>query len=244
MGEDPAVSETRSSGYTAARHDRRSLLVVLGLSSAILALEVVGGIIANSLALLADAGHVFADVAGIALSLGAIWMAGRAPTDARTFGWYRAEILAAAINSVLLFGLAAFVLYEAWRRLFEPADVASGLMLAIALLGGAVNLGSLWLLRGPQRRSLNMRGAYLEALGDLLGSVAVVLAALVIALTGFAVADAIASAAIGLMILPRTWKLLRDALDVLLEATPRGMRLDEVRRHLLGAEGVADIHDL
>jgi len=145
---------------------------------------------------------------------------------------------------VLLFGLAAFVLYEAWRRLFEPADVASGLMLAIALLGGAVNLGSLWLLRGPQRRSLNMRGAYLEVLGDLLGSVAVVLAALVIALTGFAVADAIASAAIGLMILPRTWKLLRDALDVLLEATPRGMRLDEVRRHLLGAEGVADIHDL
>ena len=238
------MSETRSSGYTAARHDRRSLLVVLGLSSAILALEVVGGIIANSLALLADAGHVFADVAGIALSLGAIWMAGRAPTDARTFGWYRAEILAAAINSVLLFGLAAFVLYEAWRRLFEPADVASGLMLAIALLGGAVNLGSLWLLRGPQRRSLNMRGAYLEVLGDLLGSVAVVLAALVIALTGFAVADAIASAAIGLMILPRTWKLLRDALDVLLEATPRGMRLDEVRRHLLGAEGVADIHDL
>jgi cobalt-zinc-cadmium efflux system protein len=229
---------------SAAHRDRRSLLVVLGLSSAILVLELVGGVMANSLALLADAGHVFADVAGIALALGAIWIAGRPPSDQRTFGWYRAEILAAALNAVLLLGLAVFILFEAWQRLSAPPDVAGGLMLAIALIGGAINLVSLRILRGPQERSLNLRGAYLEVLGDLLGSVAVVIAAVVVLLTGFTAADAIASAVIGLMILPRTWGLLRDAVDVLLEATPRGLRLDELRRHLLAADGVADVHDL
>ncbi len=229
---------------SAARRDRRSLLVVLGLSSAILLIEIVGGIAANSLALLADAGHVFTDVAGIALALGAIWVAGRPFSDTRTFGWYRAEILAAAINAVILFGVAGFVLYEAWRRLSEPPEIAGGVMLAVALLGGGANLVSLWVLRDPQGRSLNMRGAYLEVLGDLLGSMAVVIAALVIALTGFTAADAIASAAIGLMILPRTWSLLRDADDVLLEATPKGVDLDEVRRHMLDSPGVQAVHDL
>ena len=229
---------------SAARKDRRSLVLVLALTIGVLALELIGGIAANSLALIADAGHVFTDVAGLALALGAIWVAGRPASDARTFGWYRAEILAAAVNAVLLFGVAAFVLYEAWRRLSDPPEIASSLMLTVALVGGAVNLVSLWLLRAPQGRSLNMRGAYLEVLSDLLGSVAVVVAAVVIAVTGVTAADAIASVVIGVMILPRTWGLLRDAVDILLEATPRGMRLDEVRRHLLRAEGVADIHDL
>ena len=229
---------------SAAAADWRSLAIVLGLSLSILVVEVIGGIAANSLALLADAGHVFTDVAGIALALGAIWVAGRPPSDRRTFGWYRAEILAAAVNAVILFGIAAFVLYEAWRRLSEPPEIASGLMLSVAVLGGAVNLASLLILRGPQGRSLNMRGAYLEVLGDLFGSVAVVVAAVVIAITGFTAADAIASALIGLAILPRTWALLREAVEVLLEATPRGLDLEEVRRHLLGADGVADIHDL
>ena len=229
---------------SAAAADWRSLAIVLGLSLSILVVEVIGGIAANSLALLADAGHVFTDVAGIALALGAIWVAGRPPSDRRTFGWYRAEILAAAVNAVILFGIAAFVLYEAWRRLSEPPEIASGLMLSVAVLGGAVNLASLLILRGPQGRSLNMRGAYLEVLGDVFGSVAVVVAAVVIAITGFTAADAIASALIGLAILPRTWTLLREAVEVLLEATPRGLDLEEVRRHLLGADGVADIHDL
>ena len=229
---------------SAAGRDRRSLVLVLGLSLAILVIELVGGIAAGSLALLADAGHVFTDVAGLTLALGAIWLAGRPASDARTFGWYRAEILAAALNAVILFCLAAVLLVEAWRRLAEPPEIASGLMLAVALLGGAVNLVSLAILRGPQARSLNMRGAYLEVAGDLLGSVAVIVAAVIIALTGFVTADAIASAVIGLAILPRTWKLLRDAVDILLEATPKGMDLDAVRSHLLGAQGVADIHDL
>jgi cobalt-zinc-cadmium efflux system protein len=230
--------------HSAAGRDRRSLVIVLAMSLSILVVEVIGGIAANSLALLADAGHVFTDVAGLLLALGAIWLAGRPASDARTFGWYRAEILAAAINAVILFGVAAFVLYEAWRRLSEPPEIESGLMLAVALVGGAVNLVSLVILRGPQARSLNMRGAYLEVLGDLLGSVAVVVAALVIAVTGFTQADAIASALIGLMILPRTWHLLRDAVDILLEATPKGVDLEEVRRHITEAPGVVAVHDL
>jgi len=176
--------------HSAAGQDKRSLVLVFGLNLVILGVEVVGGIASNSLALLADAGHVFTDVAGIALALGAIWVASRPASDARSFGWYRAEILAAAVNAVLLFGVAGFVLYEAWRRLSEPPDIASGLMLAVALAGGAVNLVSLWILRGPETRSLNMRGAYLEVAGDLLGSVAVVVAALVIAVTGLTQADA------------------------------------------------------
>jgi len=231
-------------GRTAAGRDRRSLVLVLAISSIVFIVQLAGGLLANSLALLADAGHVFTDVAGVALALGAIWMASRPPSEARTFGWYRAEILAAAVNAVILFGVAAFILYEAWRRLSEPPAIASGLMLAVGIFGMGGNLVALWVLRGPQARSLNMRGAYLEVLGDVLGSVAVLAAALIIALTGIAAADAIASAVIGLAILPRTWGLLREAVDVLLEATPRGLQLADVRQHLLRAEGVEDIHDL
>jgi cobalt-zinc-cadmium efflux system protein len=236
----PTDSGRRSSAY----QDRRALVVVLAITVAVLVLEVVGAWLAGSLALLADAGHVFTDVAGIALALGAIWVAARPPSDARTFGWYRAEILAAVINALVLFGLAALILVEAWRRFHEPADVAGGLMLVIAIVGAIGNLVALRVLNGPQARSLNMRGAYLEVMGDLLGSIAVIVAGLVILVTGLTEADAIASALIALLILPRTWALLRDAVDVLMEATPRGLRLDAVRQHILGAAGVADVHDL
>ncbi|GBC86135.1 Metal cation efflux system protein CzcD [bacterium HR12] len=227
----------------AALHSRR-LVAVFALTLSFLLVEIVGGIITNSLALLADAGHMFTDVAGIGLALLAIRLAARPASTERTFGWYRMEILAAVTNAVILFGVAIYVLYEAWRRLMDPPEVAGELMLAVAVAGMAANGISLWLLRHAQAESLNMRGAYLEVLGDLLGSVAVVVAAAVIALTGFREADAIASAAIGLMIVPRTWKLLRDAVDVLLEATPKGVDLQEVRRHILEVEGVLDVHDL
>ena len=230
--------------HSAAYQDRRSLMIVLGISLAILVFEIIGGIAANSLALLADAGHVFTDVAGIALALGAIWVASRPASDARTFGWYRAEILAAAINAVLLFGVAMFVLWEAWQRWNDPPEVEGGLMMVVAVVGLVANLVSVRLLRGPGGRSLNMRGAYLEVLGDLLGSIAVIVAALVIAVTGLTRADAIASVIIALMILPRTWSLLREAVDVLLEATPKGVDLDEVRRHMLDSPGVQAVHDL
>lgn len=229
---------------SAAALHRRRLAAVLALTLAFLLVEIVGGIVTNSLALLADAGHMFTDVAGIALALLAIKLAARPASTERTFGWYRVEILAAVINALFLFAVAAYVLFESWRRLMNPPDVASGLMLAVAVAGMAANGLSLWILRDAQAQSLNMRGAYLEVLGDLLGSAAVVVAAVVIALTGFEQADAIASAVIGLLIVPRTWRLLKDAIDVLLEATPKGVDLQEVRRHILEAEGVVDVHDL
>ncbi|MGH2727626.1 MAG: cation diffusion facilitator family transporter, partial [Actinomycetota bacterium] len=223
---------------------RRRLRVVLAITSTVFVAELIGGLVSGSLALLADAGHMFTDVAGIGLALIAIGLAARPASAQRTFGLYRMEILAAVVNAVLLFGVAALVLFEAWRRLLEPPEIASGLMLVVATIGLAANAVSLWMLRDAQAESLNMRGAYLEVLGDLLGSAAVIVAAAVIGLTGFREADPIASALIGVLILPRTWKLLREAVDVLLEATPRGIDVEEVRRHILETSGVTDVHDL
>lgn len=232
-------------GYrSAAAAHRGRLWIVFGITSTFLIAEVVGGLLTNSLALLADAGHMLTDVAGIGLAVFAIRLASRPASEERSFGFYRVEVLAAVINAVILFGVAVFVLIEAWRRLREPLEISSGLMLGVALAGMAANAVSLRLLHQGQSQSLNMRGAYLEVLGDLLGSAAVVVAALVIGLTGFRAADPIASALIGLMIVPRTWKLLKDAVDVLLEASPRDVDLAEVRRHVLEAEGAADVHDL
>lgn len=230
--------------WSAAATQRGRLAVVFAITVAVLVVEVVGAALSGSLALLADAGHVLADGAGIGLALLAIRFAARPATPQRTFGYYRLEILAAVVNAVLLFGVAGFVLVEAWRRLTDPPAVASGLMLAVAAAGLVANSVSMWLLRHGQQHSLNLRGAYLEVWGDLLGSVAVLAAAAVIAVTGFDVADPIASALIGLLILPRTWRLLREAVDVLLEAAPKGVDLSEVRRHLLETRGVADVHDL
>ncbi len=230
-------------GSAAAGH-RGRLAVVLLLGLTILVVEVVGAIVANSLALLADAGHVLTDIAGVGMALLAIWFAGRPATNGRTFGYLRLEILAAVANAVLLFGVAAFVLFEAWRRISEPPEVASGLMLGFALVGFAANGAALFLLRDAQRESLNMRGAYLEVMGDLAGSAAVIVAAVVITLTGWTMADVVASIVIGLLILPRTLALLREATDVLLEATPKGVAMDHVRAHILDAPGVVDCHDL
>ncbi len=231
-------------GHSAGRAGRNRLVAVLLVTLVVLIVEVVGGLASNSLALLADAGHMLTDVVGIGLALGAIWIAGRAPSRSRSFGYLRLEILAAVVNAVLLFGVAAFVLYEARRRLSEPADVTSGLMLAVALIGLGANAFSLYLLRDGQASSLNMRGAYLEVMGDFAGSAAVIVAALVIAATGWVQADVVASAVIGVLILPRTYGLLREAVDVLLEATPKGLDMDLVRSHILEAPGVGDVHDL
>ena len=230
--------------HSAAAGHRNRLVGVFGLTFAVFVIQIVGGLISNSLALLADAGHMFTDVFGIGLALAAIGIAGRPATDSRTFGFLRFEILAAAVNAVLLFGVAAFVLFEAWQRLSDPPEVSSGLMLAVAVVGLGANAISLWVLRKAQGHSLNMRGAYLEVLGDFAGSAAVIVAALVIALTGWQQADAVASAVIGLLILPRTWGLLREAVDILLEATPKGVDLEAVRSHIVAAAGVVDVHDL
>jgi cobalt-zinc-cadmium efflux system protein len=230
--------------HSPARADARRLVAVFGLSLIVLVVELAGGLAANSLALLADAGHVLADVGGMLVVLIAIWIGARPASRERTFGYLRVEILAAVLNAGLLFAVAAFILYEAWRRLSEPPVVISGLMLAVALFGLVANSISLFLLRDAQARSLSMRGAYLEVLGDLAGSAAAVVAAVLIMVTGLSGFDIVASVLIALLILPRTWRLLRDAIDVLLEATPQGINMTHVRRHILEAPGVADVHDL
>ena len=229
---------------TATGTQRNRLLGVLAITVSIMVAEVIGGLISGSLALLADAGHMLTDAAGVGLALLAASFAARPATPERTFGYTRLEILAAVINALLLFGVAGFVLIEAVRRFKEPPELSTGVMLTVAVVGLVANAASLLMLRGGQQSSLNVRGAYLEVLGDLLGSAAVIVAAIVIGLTGFTQADAIASAAIGLMILPRTWALLRDAVGVLLEATPKGVDLAQVRQHIKDTPGVLDVHDL
>jgi cobalt-zinc-cadmium efflux system protein len=217
---------------------------VLALTTTVLVAEVIGGWITGSLALLADAGHMFTDVAGITLAILAVTFAIRPASDTRTYGYYRLEILAAVINAVLLFGVAAFILVEAWRRWSEPPDVEGGLMLAFATVGLVANLIGVAILRSGSKESLNVKGAYLEVLGDTLGSAAVIVAALVIALTGWQRADIVASVLVAAMILPRTWTLLREATDVLLEAVPKGTDLAAIRQHILDTPGVLDAHDL
>lgn len=223
---------------------RKNLLIVLALSSTVLVAEVVGSVLTGSLALLADAGHMFTDVAGITLAVLAVTFAAKPATLARTYGYYRLEILAAVINALLLFGVAAFILYEAWRRWTNPPEVEGGLMLAFASVGLVANIIGLIILRSGSKTSLNVRGAYLEVLGDTLGSIAVIAAAIAIALTGWLRADVVASVLVALMILPRTVSLLREAIDVLLEATPKGMDITKIREHILATPGVIDAHDL
>jgi cation diffusion facilitator family transporter len=229
---------------TASAGQRRRLAVVLSLTLAVLVVEAVGAVLTGSLALLADAGHMATDAAGIALALSAVTLAQRPAAGRRTFGWQRLEILAAVANGLLLLGVAGYVLVHAVRRIGHPPDVHAGPMLLIAGIGLAVNLVALAVLYRGRTASLNVRGAYLEVLADALGSVAVIAAALVIAATGWTPADTVASLLIGCLVLPRAWHLLRDALDVLLEAAPRGVELDQVRSHILGVDGVLGVHDL
>lgn len=226
----------------AARRGR--LAVAFGIAVGVLVLEVVGGLLSGSVALLADAAHVAGDAAGVGLALFATTMASRPPTDRRTFGWQRLEVLAAALNAALLLAVTGWVLYEAVSRLAQPARVEPGLMLVVAGIGLAANAVSLVVLSGADRDNLNIRGAYLEVLADLLGSAAVVVAAVLIATTGFDRADAVVAVLIAVAVLPRALGLLREAVDVLLEATPRGVDLLHVREHLLSAPGVRDVHDL
>jgi len=236
-------SHGHTDGSAGGAH-RGELLLVLGITSTVLVAELVGSWLSGSLALLADAGHMFTDVAGILLAVLAVTFAAKPATQKRTFGYYRLEILAAVVNGMLLLAVAVFILFEAWQRWQSPPDVSSGLMLAFAVVGLIANLVGLFILRPGSSQSLNVKGAYLEVLGDLLGSIAVIVAAVVIAVTGWQRADVVASVAVALMIVPRVWALLREAVDVLLEAAPRGVDLDEVREHIERVPGVLGAHDL
>lgn len=219
---------------------RRPLAVVLGISGTILAVGVAGAFVSGSLALLAHAGHMLTDVAGLSLALAAAVLAGRPATEARTWGYRRAEVLAAAA----LLAVGGFILAEAIRRLIEPSPVASGVMVIFGVVGLAGNAVSILLLSKITAGNLNTRAALLEVINDALGSVAVLAAAAVIALTGWDRADAAASLLIGALILPRTWKLLRETVDVLMEATPKGVDLAHVRAHILDVPHVHAVHDL
>ncbi len=229
---------------TAGAAYRSRLRIALGITLSVMVVEIVGGLMADSLALIADAAHMATDAIGLAMALLAIHFANRPPSGNRTFGFARAEILAALANCLLLLGVGGYVLYEAVQRFMEPAETKGGLAIAFAVVGLVANVVSLSLLMRGQKESLNVRGAYLEVLADALGSVTVIVSAAIILATGWQYADPIASLVIGLMIVPRTVKLLRETLDVLLEAAPKGVDMAEVRAHILALPGVEDVHDL
>ncbi len=225
-------------------HEPKSLAIVCGLTFAYLIAEVVGGLWTGSLALLADAGHMLTDVMGIALALFAIWFAERPASPERTYGYYRVEILAALTNAVVLIGISLYILYEAYERFLNPPEVESGWMLAVAALGLAVNIAGIFILRAGSKESLNMKGAYFEVLSDMLTSIGVIVAGIIMLTTGWYYADPLISAGIGLFILPRTWMLLKDAVGVLLEGTPSDVNVTALREGVLSLAGVAGVHDL
>jgi cobalt-zinc-cadmium efflux system protein len=233
--------------HAASAHgNNRRLGAALAIVVAVLLLELLGAWLSGSLALLADAGHMTSDAIGLVVALVASTIAARPATDRHTFGFRRVEVLGAMINGALLIVVAITVGYEAIRRLVEPGPGhVDGLpLLIVAAIGLVANLAAFLTLRGGARESLNLRGAYLEVLGDLLGSIAALVAGGVILATGFAAADAIASLLIAVLIVPRAVSLLRDVMRVLTESAPRGTDADEIRGHLLQTPGVVDVHDV
>jgi cobalt-zinc-cadmium efflux system protein len=228
----------------AAVADRRRLAVVLLITGAVLVAEVGGAVLTGSLALLADAGHMLTDAAGLAVALVAAHLMTRPATTRRTWGFQRAETLAAAGQAMLLLGVGVYVFVEAVRRLVEPPEIASLGMLVFGVIGLVGNLVSIAVLTRIRSANLNLRAAFLEVLNDALGSVAVIVAAIVIVTTGWTRADAVVSLFIAALILPRTVALLRDTTRVLLESTPVGLDLDDVRRHILEVPHVQAVHDL
>lgn len=232
-------------GHASGRaHDRSRLRLVLLVTVVVVVVELVGAWLSRSLALLADAGHMVTDAAAIVVALSASLVATLPATPRRTFGYHRAEILAALLNALVLLGLCTYLVYAAVRRLLDPEPVDGAQMLIFAGIGLVANAVSLALLSDRKGSSLNMRGAFLEVLGDTIGSAAAIVAGVVVLTTGYLGADSLASLAIAVLILPRSWQLLRETLGVLLEAAPRGLDVEQVRRHLAGADGVVEVHDL
>ena len=237
---DHAPSGIRGAG------DRRLLAISLAITTVVMVVQIVGAALSGSLALLADAAHMFTDAAALVIALVASIVAARPANDRRTFGYQRAEVFGALVNGVILLVLSAWVAVEAVSRLIAPADVEveGGLMLIVAIVGLIANAVAMWLLSSAQRHSLNVRGAYLEVLGDLLGSAAVIVAAIVIVVTGWAPADAIASILIAAMIIPRAIGLLKEVVSVLAESAPVGTHVRDIREHILETPGVVDVHDV
>lgn len=230
-------------GSPASRH-KKNLIFVLLLSGTYMIAEVIGGVITQSLALMADAAHMLTDVVGLLLALIAIKIGERKADASKTFGYYRTEILAAVINAVVLLGISLYVLYEAYQRFQNPPAVQSKTMLIVAGIGLVVNIIGMMILRKDSEGSLNMKGAYFEVLSDMLTSIGVMIAGVIMLTTGWYYADPIISAAIGLLIFPRTWRLLKEAVNVLLEGTPKDVDIHQLRKSLEEVQGVKDVHDL
>ena len=232
-------------GHAAGRAaDRARLRWVLAITASVLVVELVGAWLTGSLALLADAGHMATDAGAVVLALGASYVAGRPAGPRSTFGYHRAEILAAMLNALVLLGVCAYVGYAGITRLGDPAEIDAGPMVAFATFGLLANAVSLMVLSGSETGSLNLRGAANEVLADLLGSVLAIAAGVVVWTTGWERADAVASLLIAVLLLPRSLLLLRDSAVILLEIAPAGLDLDDVRRHLVQVPGVVDVHDL
>lgn len=223
--------------------NEKYLWMALALTSAFLVAEVIGGLLTGSLALLSDAAHMLTDASALAISLAAIRIAKRRADTRRTFGYHRFEILAATFNAMMLFGVAIYILYEAYQRLKSPAEIQSSGMLIIAAIGLVVNLISMWLLSSGKNASLNVKGAYLEVWSDMLGSLGVIAGALIIRFTGWTWVDPAIAIAIGLWVLPRTWVLLKESLNILLEGVPEGMDIDKVQSAMRVVPGVVSLHD-
>lgn len=236
------MEQTRTESAT-TQH-RRAMQTTFALTFIYFLVEVAGGILTNSLALLADAAHMLTDVGGLALALFALWMSQRPATPRKTYGYYRVEILAALANAVVLFLIAFYILYEAYRRFQEPPEVASLPMLGVAVVGLGVNLFGIWNLRRGAKESLNVQGAFLEVVSDTLGSLGVIVAAVIMLATGWYYADPLFSVLIGFFILPRTWGLMTQAVNVLLEGTPAHINLKAVEEAMRSVPGVAAVHDL
>lgn len=225
---------------------RRLLAISLSLTASVMVVQIVGAVLTGSLALLADAAHMFTDASALVIALIASAVAARPADDRRTFGYQRAEVFGALINAIILILLAGWVAIEGVGRLLDPSgvEVAGTLMLVVAAVGLFANAVSMWLLSRAQKTSMNVRGAYLEVMGDLIGSVAVIVAAVVIMVTGWMPADAIASLLIAAMIVPRAIALLREVFSVLAESAPQGTAVSDIRRHLLDYDGVVGVHDV
>lgn len=230
-------------GKVVAGHEK-VLWIALALTSTFVIVEVIGAFVTGSLALLSDAAHMFTDAAALAISLAAIQIGKRIADQKRTFGYYRFEILAAAFNALLLFAVAIYILFEAYQRLRTPAEIQSMGMLIIAVAGLSINLISMRLLRAGSEKSLNMKGAYLEVWSDMLGSIGVIAAALIIRFTGWTWVDSLVGAAIGLWVLPRTWTLLKQSINILLQGVPQGIDLSVIESTLRRIDDVKDIHNL
>ncbi|WP_137904993.1 cation diffusion facilitator family transporter [Chryseobacterium sp. 2VB] len=238
------MESTPTQTVSAGSRHKKNLLIVLCLSGTYLIAEVIGGIITNSLALLADAAHMLTDVVGLLLAFIAIKIGERKADPSRTYGYYRTEILAAVVNAVVLLGISIYVLFEAYQRFQNPPEVQSKSMLIVAGIGLIVNIVGMMILRKDSEGSLNMKGAYFEVLSDMLTSVGVMIAGVIMLTTGWYYADPLISAAIGLLIFPRTWRLLKEAINVLLEGTPKDVDIRELRQSLEKTPGVKDVHDL